>query len=67
MCLAVPARVVEVRGKRALVEWPNEKKEAVVAVEGLKKGDFVLLQQGIAVEKVSEKEAKESWKAAGLL
>ncbi len=62
MCLAVPAKAVEVRKNGlVLVERPGLRKEIFNAVEGLKKGDFVLVQQGFAVEKVSEKAARESW------
>ena len=65
MCLAIPAKVLEVReeGKKALVEQPNVRREVFVALEDLKEGEFVLLQQGFVVERISEKEAKEAWKA----
>jgi hydrogenase expression/formation protein HypC len=62
VCLAVPARVVEVKGRKAVVEQPGVRRAVFSAVSGLKKGDFVLLQQGFAVERVSEKEAMEGWR-----
>ena len=62
MCLAIAAKVVEIRenGKSAVVEQNGLRKEVVNAVEGLKAGEFVLLQQGIAAERISKEEAEEN-------
>lgn len=55
MCLAFVARVVKIGEKRATVEVESGKrKEAQVAVEELKEGDEVIVQQGLVVEKVGE-------------
>lgn len=62
MCLAVPAKVVELRGKKAVVEQPGLRKEAINNVINARAGEFVLLQQGFIVERISEKEAKEAWR-----
>ena len=63
MCLAIPAKVVELRegGKRALIEQPGARREVLNALDDLKQGEFVLVQQGFIVDLVSEKEAKEAW------
>ncbi|MFA4855086.1 MAG: HypC/HybG/HupF family hydrogenase formation chaperone [archaeon] len=64
MCLAVPAKVIALKenGKKVLVEQQGIEREAINMAKA-KKGDFVLLQQGFAVEKISEKEALEAIEA----
>ena len=60
MCLAAPAHVVSVSKGKALLEQFGKKFEALVAVEGVKAGDWVLVQQGMVVERLSEAEAREA-------
>ena len=64
MCLAIPAKVVELKenGKKAIVEQGAEQRQVLNLVEA-EKGEFVLVQQGFAVEKISEKEARETFEA----
>jgi len=64
MCLAIPGKVLELResGKRAVIEQPGVKREVFNALGDLREGEFVLVQQGFIVERLSEKEAKEAWK-----
>ena len=67
MCLAVPGRVVELKedGKTAVIDYGTEKREANNEFLKAKPGEYVLVQFKIAVQKISEKEAKESlaaWK-----
>ena len=64
MCLAVPAKVIELKenGQKAVIEQPGVTREVFNNVIKAKKGEFVLVQQGFIVERVSEKEAKESWR-----
>ena len=61
MCLAIPAKVIALKenGKKVLVEQQGIQREAINMAMA-KKGDFVLLQQGFAVEKISKKEAMEA-------
>ncbi len=63
MCLAEPARVVSVSKGKALLERLGKKLEALVALENVKAGDWVLVQQGMVVERLSEAEAKEALEA----
>lgn len=62
MCLACPAKVIELKqnGKIAVCEHEGffRKKEAM-NVEKAELGEWVLVQQGIVVEKLSEEEASE--------
>jgi hydrogenase expression/formation protein HypC len=61
MCLAIPGKVIELRekGKKVLIEQPGVQREVFNAINA-KKGEFVLVQQGFAVERISEKEAREA-------
>ena len=61
MCLAVPAKVIKVKGERAEVEIGGIKREAslsLVADQGISVGDYVLIHTGYAITKVDEAEAK---------
>ena len=64
MCLAIPAKVVELRekGQKAIVEQPGTRREVFNNLINASKGEFVLVQQGFIVERVEEKEAKETWR-----
>ena len=64
MCLAIAAKVIELKenGKKAVVEQGSVQREVLNMIKA-KKGEFVLVQQGFAVEKISEKEAMETLKA----
>lgn len=63
MCLAIPGRIIEKKGEKIIVEYPGEKRTALAGGMDVKSGEFVLIQMGIAIKKVTEAEAKRSWKA----
>jgi hydrogenase expression/formation protein HypC len=65
MCLAIPGQVAELKneGKVAVIDYGFEKREANNEFLKAKKGEWVLVQFRMAIQKVSEKEAKESLKA----
>ncbi|MCX6996249.1 MAG: HypC/HybG/HupF family hydrogenase formation chaperone [Kiritimatiellaeota bacterium] len=60
MCLAIPARVVEVNGDQALIEVLGVRHAASLALlEGVQVGDYVLLHAGFALHKWTAPEARE--------
>ena len=66
MCLAIPGKVIRLEKDMAIVDYSGEQREAIFQGITLKKGDYVLVQQGIVIQKVSEEEALESisaWKS----
>ena len=65
MCLAVPGKVKKVNGKVVTVEYPSENREVFGAGVDVKAGDYVMVQMGVIVKKISEKEAKIAIKAWG--
>ena len=60
MCLAVPAKIVELEGDNAVVEIEGVRRSSNVAlIEDAKIGDYVLLHAGFAIQKWSEEDVKE--------
>ncbi len=65
MCLAIPGKVKEVNGHKALIEYPKEVRKAFVGDDPIKVGDFVLVQMGIVTRTLSKKERDASAAAWG--
>ncbi len=64
MCLAIPARVVELRdGDNALVDLAGVKKEISLAlVDGVAVGDYVIVHVGFALNRLDPDEAEKTLK-----
>lgn len=61
MCLAIPMKVVEIKGNTATVEQQGVSREARIDfLEGVKVGDYVLVHAGIAIERVRPEDAEET-------
>ena len=60
MCLAFPAKVIELKGKKAIVAYWEEKKEVLNNIINAVVGEWVLVQHEMIVERLSKEEAKES-------
>ena len=62
MCLAVPARIVELEGDRAVVDaLGNRWKARTTLLSDATIGDLVLVHAGFAISKVDEEEARQTW------
>ena len=60
MCLAFPGKIISIKGDEALVDFDGIEKEINVSlVRGAKKGDFVIVHAGFAIQKLSEQSAAE--------
>lgn len=60
MCLAIPGRVIKVKSKQqATVDFNGAEKEINISLVNVKKGDFVIVHAGFAIEKMNQKEANE--------
>lgn len=58
MCVAVPARVVAIEGRRATVDMAGVMRDAnVMMMPHVKVGDYVIVHAGFAIEKLDEEEA----------
>lgn len=61
MCLAIPARVVQIEEGLGLVELGGVVREAsFMLLPDAQVGDYVLLHAGYALQKVDEAEAEET-------
>ncbi len=62
MCLAIPARIVDLEGDRAVVDaMGNLWKAKTTLLPDAKLGDLVLVHAGFAISLVDEEEAKKTW------
>lgn len=68
MCIAAPGKVVEVKKKEVVVEYPGvaEKRRAMLSGDKVKVGDMVMVQMGIVVKVLSAEEAHEVKQAWGV-
>ena len=65
MCLAVPGKVKNVNGKLVTVSYPSEDRDVFSGGVDVEVGDYVLVQMGVIVKKIPEKEAKVALKSWG--
>lgn len=62
MCLAVPAKVVEIKDQLAAVELNGVRRAAsLMLLPEAKLGDYVLVHAGFAMQIVEEKDAEETY------
>ena len=62
MCLAIPAKVVELRdGDQAIIDLGGVRKDVSLAlVEGVVPGDYVIVHVGYALQKLDAEEAAKT-------
>ncbi len=62
MCLAIPAKVVELRADdNAVIDLAGVRKEISLAlVDGVAVGDYVIVHVGFAIQRLDEESAKET-------
>jgi len=65
MCLAVPGKVLSIKEDKAKVDFGNIQKDVYLGIIKPKVGDYILVGSGIAIQKISKKDAMnilEEWK-----
>jgi hydrogenase expression/formation protein HypC len=62
MCLAIPAKVLEIKDNVATVDFGGVKRPVRVDLVEAKAGDYVIVHTGYAISVLDEAEAKESLK-----
>lgn len=65
MCLGIPGKVVEVKGRVAVVDFGGVKREVDATLEDVEPGDYVIVHVGMIISKMDPKEAEETiriWK-----
>jgi len=61
MCVNIPAKVVLIKGKKAKIKQHNHFHWIDISPlkDKIKKGDYLITYQNTAINKISEKDAKE--------
>jgi hydrogenase expression/formation protein HypC len=61
MCLAIPVKITKLEGTAAEVDMGGVKRDADMRfVDNVQVGDYVLIHAGFAIEKIDEKQARET-------
>ena len=61
MCLAVPMKVTDIKENTATAEFGGVKKEVnIELITGVKKGDYLIVHAGCAIEKLDKQYAEET-------
>ena len=61
MCLAIPMKIIDIRGGTGIVQIGTIQKEInVELMDGIDIGDYVLVHAGFAIEKINDKIAQET-------
>lgn len=63
MCVAIPSKIVTIENDTAIIDVDGvQRKTSLVLLEDPEIGDYVIVHAGFAIQKVDEKEARESLK-----
>ena len=61
MCLAIPSRVISIKGDKAIVSVGGAEYQASLQLtEGICVNDYVLLHTGFVIQKISVEDANET-------
>ena len=64
MCIAIPLRLVEVKGKEAVAEANGVRRTIRVDfIREPKEGDYVIAHAGFAIERMNEQQALDNLRA----
>ncbi len=62
MCLGIPARIVEKKGRRAKADFGGITREIDISLVDVGEGDYVIVHAGFAIGMIDEEEAEETMK-----
>ena len=61
MCLAIPMKVLKIKGDKGIAECEGLRREVDVRfLKSVKKGDFIIIHAGFAIERLDRKRAEET-------
>ena len=61
MCLGIPMEIIEINGNVGTARTEGLRREVNIQfLKDVKKGDFVIIHAGFAIEKLDRKKAKET-------
>ena len=59
MCLAIPGKIIRIKDDVALVDYGSEKRQGKIVDGEYSIGDYVIIQGGLVIEKIPEKQAMD--------
>ena len=59
MCLAIPGKIMEITKDVATIDYGSERRQARIIEGSFKKGDFVIVQGKMVIEKVPASQVKQ--------
>jgi hydrogenase expression/formation protein HypC len=62
MCLAIPGKIVSIKGDIAVVDFGGVQRETNVSLVEARMGDYVVVHAGFAIQTVDEEDARETIK-----
>ena len=63
MCVAVPAEIIEIKKKMAIVDFGGgTQKDINISLVNAKVGEYILVHAGFAIQVIDEKAAQETLK-----
>ena len=62
MCLAIPGKVIKIEDDFATVRYIDNTQVKAKILESCKKGDYVIVQARMVVQKVPKKDAEKAFK-----
>ncbi len=63
MCLAIPGKVIEITGDKAVADFGGLKRKVDVSlIDQCKVSDYVLVHVGFAIQKIDEPTARETYR-----
>lgn len=62
MCLAIPGKIIEVEGNKAVADFKGLEKEVRTDPlgEDVEPGDYILSHAGFAIQRITEEEAQKT-------
>lgn len=60
MCLAIPAKIVEIKGKSAKADFGGVMREINISLVDAKVGDYVIVHAGFAIQVMDLDEARKT-------
>ena len=61
MCLAIPGKIKKIKGSSAFFDYEGEEYKTDISLSPkVKVGDWILMHDGRALSKITQKEAKEN-------
>jgi hydrogenase expression/formation protein HypC len=62
MCLAIPGKIVSIKGDIAVVDFGGVQRETNVSLVEARMGDYVVVHAGFAIQTLDEEDARETIK-----